>query len=297
MTAEFSIITVNYNNSSLLIEVLDRTVDVLSSSAFEAIVVDNGSTDDSFANLKSHYAYHARVRVVSSGKNGGFGYGCNAGAAIATSDVLWFLNSDAWVASTDGLKEAQLLLQKPKVGIVGTSVLLDNSEPTPQGGSNMTFSYFLISSFRPGALFRKLPPAFKRVLVPLLSVIPGHVSRYTAGYQSAHSNDIFECRGIGGASFFVRKDLYDRLGGFDENFFLYDEDGDFCMRTLSSGFTNYVAPSIKVITYPSATTSKVKSIELKKIKRRSRLLLISKHFDGFRATVLKTVTNLTWRLL
>lgn len=297
MATEFSIVTVNYNNASLLIEVLDRTLDVLSSYAFEAIVVDNGSPDDSFAKLKSYYAEHARVKVISSGKNGGFGYGCNAGAAVATSDILWFLNSDAWVSSTNGLDEALVLVKKPKVGLVGTSVLLDNSEPTPQGGSNMTFSYFLISSFRPGALFRKIPLSAKRVMLPLLNAMPGHVSTYAAGYQSAHRSDIFECLGIGGASFLVRKDLYDRLDGFDENFFLYDEDGDFCMRALNSGSLNYVAPSIKVMTYPSATTSKVKSIKLKKIKRHSRLLLISKHFKGVRGLALNVVTRLTWRIL
>lgn len=297
MTAKISIVTVNYNNAALLIEVLDRTLDILSSYPVEVIVVDNGSPDDSFEILKSYYAKSDRVNVIASGRNGGFGFGCNAGAAVATTDILWFLNSDAWVSSTEGLDDAVKLLQNTTVGLVGTSVLLDNAEPTPQGGSDMTFSYFLLSSFRPGALFRKIPLSVKRLIVPLLRAMPGHISTYADGYQSAHRSEIFECRGIGGASFFVRKGLYDKLNGFDEDFFLYDEDGDFCLRTLSSGCKNYVVPSIKVMTYPSATTSKVKSIELKKIKRHSRLLLISKHFFGIQAIVLNLVTRLTWRLL
>lgn len=297
MTLEFTIITVNYNNSALLIEVLDRTLCALDGRAFEAVIVDNGSPDDSIVRLSEHYSDHPKVKLVASGINGGFGFGCNKGAATAESNYYWFLNSDAWLVSDNGLDDALALLRERDSGIVGTSVILDNSEATPQGGSDMSFRYFLASSFRPGALFRRLPSPLRRVLVPLLAVIPGIFGKYASSFQSIQTDAIFESRGVGGASFLIRKDVYDALGGFDEQFFLYDEDGDLCLRCSQLGKTNFVAPAVKVMTYPSATTSKVGSIALKKIKRESRLLLVSKHFSGVQRWILQAVTLLTWRLL
>jgi GT2 family glycosyltransferase len=297
MTHPFSIVTVNYNNAALLIEVLDRTLATLANLEFEAIAVDNGSTDNSLELLQTHYAGNPKVHIISSGRNGGFGFGCNAGARVATTGIVWFLNSDAWLASPDGMDEVLDLVIQPKSGLVGTSVLLDTNESTPQGGSEMTFAYYMISSFRIGALFRKFSPTAKRWLVPILQFLPGPFGKYVEGYKSGHSDETFERIGVGGASFLIRKEIYDRIGGFDEEFFLYDEDGDLCLRCIQAGYRNYVVPRAKVLTYPSATTSKMRSIVLKKIKRESRMRLIAKHFEGWQRYMLQMTTWLTWRLL
>ena len=296
-TLEFSIVTVNYCNAALLIEVLDRTLRALDGRVFEVVIVDNGSPDDSFTRLSTHYADCLNVKLVGSGHNGGFGFGCNSGARAASSDIYWFLNSDAWITSPAGLDEVLQHAAKPSSGIVGTSVLLDNGQPTPQGGGDMSFSYFLISSFRPGALFRRLPRTLRRVLLPLVGVLSGNIGRYANAHLSPMRDTIYISQGVGGASFFIQKAKYDSLNGFDERFFLYDEDGDLCLRCLAAGFTNFVAPRLQVLTYPSATTSKVKSDKMKRIKRDSRMYLIEKHFSGFRKTLLLIVTNFTWRLL
>ena len=72
---EFSIITVNYCNAALMIEVLDRTLYNLSGRVFEVVIVDNGSTDDSLTRLSTHYSDNPNVKLVASGHNGGFGFG------------------------------------------------------------------------------------------------------------------------------------------------------------------------------------------------------------------------------
>jgi GT2 family glycosyltransferase len=297
MADAFSIVTVNYNNAALLIEVLDRTLGALADHDFETIAVDNGSTDGSMELLQGHYIGNPKVRIISSGRNGGFGFGCNAGARVAKTGILWFLNSDAWLASADGMDEVLALVHKPQSGLVGTSVLLDTAESTPQGGSEMTFAYYMISSFRLGAFFRKLSPSVKQALLPALKFLPGPFGKYVEGYKSGYSDSVFERIGVGGASFLIRRALYDQIGGFDEEFFLYDEDGDLCLRCIQSGHVNYVVPRAKVLTYPSATTSKMRSTVLKIIKRKSRIRLISKHFHGWRRGMLHVTTLLTWRLL
>lgn len=293
----FSIITVNYNNPTLLISVLERTLETLKSHSFEVIVVDNGSTDGSLNTLTSYYAGHPIVTVIDSGKNGGFGYGCNAGARKAKAPILWFLNSDAWVSSAAGLEQTIALTQAHDTGMVGTSVLLDDATASPQGGSNMSFGFFLVSSFRPGAMFRKLPEPLRNALQQLLRYLPGSLGLYAKSYEHHTVDQAYSSRGVGGASFLIRASVYRRLSGFDEGFFLYDEDADLCLRCVDMQLVNWIAPSIQVLTFPSATTSRVPSMRLKRIKRESRLRLIEKHFRGMQKTVLNFTTRITWRLL
>jgi GT2 family glycosyltransferase len=293
----FSIITVNYNNSTLLISVLERTLETLKSHSFEVIVVDNGSTDGSLNTLTSHYADHPIVTVIDSGKNGGFGYGCNAGARKAKAPVLWFLNSDAWVLSAAGLEQSIALTQDRDTGMVGTSVLLEDATASPQGGSDMSFSFFLLSAFRPGAMFRKLPEPVRNALQKLLRYFPGSFGRYSKSYEHHTVNQAYVSRGVGGASFLIRASVYKQLHGFDESFFLYDEDADLCLRCIDMKLVNLVEPRVQVLTFPSATTSRVPSMRLKRIKRASRLRLIKKHFRGVQKALLNFTTRITWYLL
>ena len=293
----FSIITVNYNNALLLISVLARTLAALKNQSFEVIVVDNGSTDGSLNTLASYYADYSIVTVIDSGKNGGFGYGCNVGARRAKAPVLWFLNSDAWVSSVTGLDQAVALTRDYDTGMVGTSALHKDSTATPQGGSDMSFGFFLMSSFRPGAAFRKLPQPVRNYLQKLFRYLPGGFGRYAKSYEHHNVKEAYKSPGVGGASFLIRASIYKQLNGFDEGFFLYDEDADLCLRCISMQLINWIEPSVQVQNYISATTSRLPSMELKRIKRDSRLRLISKHFRGIERTLLILTTRITWRLL
>jgi len=293
----FSIITVNYNNASLLISVLARTLETLKSYPFEVIVVDNGSTDGSLNTLTSYYAGHSIVTVINSGRNGGFGYGCNVGARRAKAPILWFLNSDAWVSSAAGLKQTIALTREHDTGMVGTSVLLDDATASPQGGSNMSFGFFLVSSFRPGAAFRKLPKPVRNALQKPLRYLPGSFGRYAKSYEHHTVDQAYRSLGVGGASFLIRTSIYRQLNGFDEGFFLYDEDADLCLRCIDMQLVNWIEPGVHVLTFPSATTSRVPSMRLKRIKRDSRLRLIEKHFGGVQKALLNFTTRITWFLL
>jgi N-acetylglucosaminyl-diphospho-decaprenol L-rhamnosyltransferase len=293
----FSIVTVNYNNAALLQEVMARTLKALRGLDYEVIVVDNGSSDDSLAVLSQHYEAVPRVRVLASGRNGGFGFGCNCGARAAQAPVLWFLNSDAWIADLTGLQRALDLVLAPGTGMLGTTALLQDGSVTPQAGSDMSFSYFMLSSFRPGRVFRSLPLPVRAALIFLLRRLPGIFGRYASSHEHAAQVEPYAVRGVGGASFLVERHKFEERGGFDEGFFLYDEDGDLCLRFLAAGLTNYIEPTVTILNYLSATTSKVPKLQLKHIKRASRLRLVRKHFSGLQRILLTGVTKLTWKLL
>lgn len=294
---DFSIISVNYNNAELLIKVLERTVTALADFRYEVILVDNGSTDDSLKALEQHFQDHPFIRIINSGRNGGFGYGCNTGAKQARAPVLWFLNSDAWVSTTDGLNQTLALARRNSTGIVGTSVLLENSSATPQGGGDMSFGFFLLSSFRLGAAFRHLPRSWQTKMIRPLSRLRGGLGRYAKSFSHHATQSAFISPSVGGASFLIRSSVYAQMNGFDEGYFLYDEDIDLCLRCLKNNYQNWVSPNVITNTYPSATTSRVPSIKLKLIKRSSRRRLINLHFQGVRRILLLLATEITWLLL
>jgi GT2 family glycosyltransferase len=294
---DLSLITVNYCNAELLISVVDKTLIEMKGWKIEIIVVDNHSSDGSFEMLYNYYSGNTIVRVISSDVNRGFGYGCNLGALQANSEVLWFINSDAWVLSAEGLSDTLALISSVTTGIVGTSVILNDGTPTPQGGSDMSFSYFLMSSFRLGKVFRMMPGWFRALIMRLLSGVSGIFGKYVRSHNHSDLCDPYISQGVGGASFFIRKELYLEMNGFDEDFFLYDEDGDICLRSIALGKKNFIDPRVKVATFPSATTSKLNPAYLRGIKRKSRLRLIRKHFSGSKRIILIIVTHSTFRLL
>lgn len=294
---QFSIITVNYCNAELLIEVLDKTMQALNAYEYEVIIVDNCSSDTSLEILNQRYKDCKHVKVFPAPKNGGFGYGCNLGALNSSAEKLWFLNSDAWVSSAGGLERALRLLENADTGMVGTAVHLNDNTASPQGGGDMSFGYYLASSLRFGYHFRRLPKSIRNAILPILRNLPGIFGKYARSYSHASATNIYSSRGVGGASFLMSHATFNTLGGFDEGFFLYDEDSDLCLRSLKEQLINYIDPTVRVLTYPSATTSRVASPRLKRIKRSSRLSLIRKHFTGYRRLILTVVTHLTWRLL
>jgi len=293
----FSIVTVNYNNARLLLEVLTRTIEALKGFPYEIIVVDNNSTDGSYEFLSQTLKAYRWVSVLNSGRNGGFGFGCNFGAKNSKSPILWFLNSDAWICDTTKLADTLAFCLNAETGLVGTAVLLKSGRATPQGGGDMSFAFFLVSSFRPGKVLRAISPKLSSLLLQSMRGKSGLLRRYADSLDHSAIINLYTSPGVGGASFFIDRIKYLSMGGFDERFFLYDEDGDLCLRCLKSGFVNHIEPNIKVTTYESATTSKVPSLQLKRIKLKSRLRLIDKHFYGIRRCVLIIITRFTWRLL
>ena len=291
------IISVNYNNSRLLADCVEKSEHALATVPHEFVLVDNASTDDSLEVLHSRFANWANVRINQAKFNGGFGAGCNRGAAIARADILWFLNSDAWITDISGLREAIEYLAMPDTAIVGTAACLASGLPCPQAGGELSFSYLLLSSLRLGKLFRSLPPSLSRLIRRMRFFAPATLRRYFDSFGHTHRRSIYLSTSAGGASFLMRKEAYDALNGFDERFFLYDEDADLCARAVNARYQIYIQPRIVARMLESATTSRLPSLALKRIKKRSRTLLIQKHFAGLRKQTLLLLTALTWRLL
>lgn len=166
----------------------------------EVVVVDNGSTDGTAAGLR-HYSW---ARVVSHERNLGFAAGCNSGAAVASGDVVVFLNNDTLLPSR-WLDPLLAPFADPGVGATGPR-------------SNFVSGPQLVE-----------PVDYDPTRMPELN-------RFARSWRDVHRGRTTEVTRLVGFCLAVRRDLLEELGGFDERFGLGGhEDDDLCLRISAAG--------------------------------------------------------------
>jgi GT2 family glycosyltransferase/glycosyltransferase involved in cell wall biosynthesis len=206
-----SVILVNFRGVSDTLEAISHTRAVdWPADKLEIVVVDNASGDDSVAVLNEH----ARdVVLVESAENLGFAGGCNLGVAHATGEVVAFLNNDAkpdraWVSSA-----VSALNRSASVGAVACRVLDWEGKTIDYAGAGMTW-YGM--GYRP---------------------LSGHVANPKK--ETGARPVLFGT----GSGMFVKKEVFDALGGFDDDFFMFFEDVDFGWRLNLLGYQFWYEPA------------------------------------------------------
>jgi GT2 family glycosyltransferase len=214
-----SVIVLNYNGRQWLTGCLDALAAQSGAPPFETILVDNASHDGSAAFVRSRYP---GVRLVESPVNLGFAGGNNLGARHSTGELLVFLNNDT-VASPDWLSRLSGALEaRPSFGLATSRLVrMDDASVIDSAGDG----------------YLHAGGAFKR----------GH-GRPAADFEV--SGEVF---GACGAAFAIRRELFERLGGFDETFFMVYEDVDLSYRARLLGFRCWYAADAVVRHAGSAT--------------------------------------------
>lgn len=226
--ARVSAIVVNYNAGPDLLDALRSIGGALSEHEWEAVVVDNASSDGS-AHLPADLA--PRVRVIANAQNAGFARGVNQGIAATTGDFVLILNPDCQLRP--GAVEALLgeIRQSPMCAIAGPRILDPdgNVQGSARGDPDMLTGLF----GRTGWLRRALPRlgvSKRNVLDPVMS-----------GTASATVD------WVSGACMLARREALAAVGGFDERYFLYWEDADLCRRLRAKGYqVRYVPAAVAV---------------------------------------------------
>lgn len=217
-----SIIIVNYNTKQLLIDCIDSVTKNTKSLEYEIIVVDNASTDGS----KEFFEKDNRISYIYSNENNGFGKANNIGAKVAKGDYLFFLNSDTILMNNAITLLHEFIHNNKKVGIVGGNLYLNEKTPT--------HSYFRY---------------FPSLLTELNNLSLGLLVKIKFGknlYFNFTKNPI-DVAFITGADLMIRKDVFDSLSGFDEDFFMYFEETDLSFRVKELGYRIVSLPTAKII--------------------------------------------------
>ncbi|QQS35353.1 MAG: glycosyltransferase [Ignavibacteriales bacterium] len=208
---DISIIIPIYNKIELTVQCIESAIKVLPEKlSCEFIVIDNGSSDATEQVLNELVKQNNLVKYHRSEDNLGFTKACNAGATFAKGEVLVFLNNDT--ISLPGWIEAgyNRLISDESTGIVGAKLLYPDD----------TIQHA-------GIVFEKRENQY-------LPLWPSHIYRNErSDYQSA--NELAEYEAVTGACLFIRKELFHKVGGFEESYGMYFEDIDLCFKVSELG--------------------------------------------------------------
>ncbi|MCK4578245.1 MAG: glycosyltransferase family 2 protein [Candidatus Marinimicrobia bacterium] len=250
-----SIIIVNFNVGKYLDRCLHSVFNSDSSLEFEVIVIDNASTDDSLVIVPEEYP---RVHLIKNEKNVGFATACNQGIRKAKGTTLLLLNPDTEL-QPDTLKEIQkFLLETSDAGVVGCKLLdregkvQQSARSFPTLGDYLFHNLYLMRLFPTNKLFGRY---------------------YLTNRQLEHPEEVDM---VIGAFFMIRRELLDQIGLLDEQFFIYAEEREFCMRAKAAGWKVYYNPLVSA-THIGGISARQQAPEMFIEQCRSTLLLHQKH--------------------
>lgn len=235
---EVSIIIVNYNTRDILNQCLGSIYQYTADINFEIILVDNASADGSTEMIKARYP---EVILIESKENLGFGRANNLGAKHASGTYLFLLNSDT-IMLENSIKILYNFFEStndPNLAVIGCKLLDINKRPH--------ISYGNFPSIRQELFEYGLSRIFRKYYLTKLSPSVCDASR-----------QIKEVDYIMGADLFFKKQIFEQVNGFDEDFFLYYEETEICFRLKKKGYRILWVPLTSIIHYIGASGNQTK---------------------------------------
>jgi N-acetylglucosaminyl-diphospho-decaprenol L-rhamnosyltransferase len=256
MNRRVDVVIVSYNSRDTLRECAGPLAGL---PGVSVIVVDNASTDGSLKSIAD-----LPVRAIAAGRNGGFGFGCNLGSSAGDAPSVLFLNPDARITQRDLERLVRAMESEPDVAVVGPRIvdadgsLFHSMRRYQRVGSTWATALFLHRLFTRARWANEIiraPEAYERVSYP---------------------------EWLSGSCLLVRRAALERIGGFDESFFLYGEDMDLCARIRAEGELIRYEPSARAVHEGGHSTPRT---ALYAVLAESRMLFARRHSGPVSAAV------------
>ncbi|ULQ51667.1 glycosyltransferase family 2 protein [Flavihumibacter fluvii] len=231
-----SVIIVNYNVCYFLEQCLYTVMQATEGIAAEIFVVDNASTDDSRQILPNRFP---AVQFIWKESNTGFGHANNLALSRAKGEYLAILNPDTLVPQNVFTTCLQFFDHHPDAGGVGMRMYDGCGQYLPEskrGWPGAWTAFFKLSGL--SAVF----PRNRRI------------ARYYLGHLSPEQVHLVEV--LAGAFMVFPRKVYEQVGGFDEQFFMYGEDIDLSYRISLAGYTNYYLPNPGILHFKGESTTR-----------------------------------------
>ncbi len=277
---DLSIVVVSYNTRDLLLQCLESVLESLElaqaggrlsmdaraiSRGYEVIVVDNASTDGSAQAVRRFFP---EVRLVENEFNRGFGSANNQAIAISQGRRLLFLNPDVQVQGNAITEMLRFLDRYPRTGMVTCRLKY------PDGS-------FQDSAFR-----------FPTLWMVLLDLFPLHPRLVRSGLNGRYPLNAyrrpFEIDHPLGACMLVRREMIDRVGAFDEAYFMYCEELDWCMRARRDRWRVFCVPQAEMVHHGGSSTAQLPDQMFVELFR-SRLRFFSRYYNPFFKVAAKAI--------
>ncbi len=184
-------------------------------------IIDNRSDDDSVPVLKRDVSSFAEILALP--ENVGFASGNNAGAKLGKNPLILFMNADVLLNPGSVRQMVDVMNANPSVGIVTPSLCGPD-------GENQASAYFLLSPFRVVKLLLGIDKLGALLGWPALA---GNADLMRNGDYTGVVESVY------GACMLIRRAAFEAVNGFDEEFFIYCEETDLCLRLRKAGWKAY----------------------------------------------------------
>ncbi|MFQ5450715.1 MAG: glycosyltransferase family 2 protein [Nitrospinaceae bacterium] len=233
---DLSFIIVNYRNSDTLPDCLDSIYQTARGIDFEVIVIDNNSGDAGLEKVEERFP---RARFIKNPANAGFAKANNQAAGLSRGDVLLFLNPDARLTDEAVTGMWAHLRSHPGIGVLGPKVL------NPDG--NLQYSCRRFPTLWTG-LFNRYSLGSR--------LFPGN--RFTSRYLMTDFDHekTREVDWLSGCCMMIPRKIFREVGGFDEHYFLFNEDVDLCQTLKQQGYRVIYFPHARVFHHIGSSRGK-----------------------------------------
>lgn len=256
---QLSVIILNYNVRYFLEQCVLSVQKALENIDGEIIVIDNNSSDDSCAMMKELFP---NVKLIENKENLGFPKGNNVGVAQAKGEFICILNPDTVVAEDTFTKILNFVtlsaveVPNSEIGIIGCKLIDGTGNFLPESKRGIP---------TPWVAFTKIFGLYK-------------VSNLFGKYYAQHltENQSGKVDILVGAFMVMKRELYNEIGGFDENCFMYSDDIDLSYMALKKGKANYYFHETTVIHYKGEST--IRDEKYMKRFQEAMNFFYSKHF-------------------
>ncbi len=228
---DISFIIVNWNTRDILINCIHSIYHTVRDIDFEICVVDNNSNDGSQEAVRKHFP---KVTLIENSSNTGFGHANNQALKIMEGRFAVLLNSDTLLQEESIKNLHSFMMESTKTGLAGVQLL--NEDGSKQNS---------IDNF-PAIETEILSKGLLRLLFPL---------KYPSKIRDL--NKPIEVDSVIGACIMVRRESIDEVGIFDEDYFFFLEETDWCFRMHKKGWKVHHVPGVNVLHLAGHSKKKV----------------------------------------
>lgn len=256
---DLSVIIVNYNAKKLLTGCIQSIYENTSGINFEVIVVDNASRDGSCDTVAADFP---QVGLIRNKENMGFGRANNLGLSNARGEHILFLNCDTKITGPSLPSMVAAARKKSDLGAMGVALYNSESDTEPQ------------------PCYGRFPSVWR--LLRWCTFIGGIFPLAKDKAVPPRDGGLVKTDVVSGACLFVPRKVIEKVGIFDENFFMYFEEFDFCRRLKKAGYNVYFFPEVKIVHYRNQSASSSEfSGRKQKVLMGAALYYARKHHSPF----------------
>ena len=262
-----SIIICNRNGLDNLVNLFDSFKNHTFYSNYELIIIDNASVDESIIFIDEQKVNYS-IKLIRNKKNETFSRACNQGAEIANGDYLLFLNNDIEVTDfwLDELLKIAQNQDQQRVGAIGAKLVYPE---IPENTINFGKDYKI----------QHAGIAFHRTTYENCQYIRPY-NKGNGKEPFAENEKVCDISAVTAACLLIKKDVFNDIGGFDENYIYGYEDVDLCLKALRKGYTNLYCPTAVLFHYEFGTQQNDIKEEVY-LRRKRNLLYFTRRWSDF----------------